>query len=80
MADIGIDDQNKNSRVEPMESVEVTGKGPEHRAWRRPGSFGEHPPGTYIFLEGDAVTHLKLGNIPAGKGAFFVLGFVDFTY
>ncbi|MCJ7494347.1 MAG: hypothetical protein MUP68_08940, partial [Deltaproteobacteria bacterium] len=64
VADIGIDDQNKNSRVEPMEIVEVTvrvqnigyGDAREVAVDVQPGNNG--------FMAGEAITRFALGNIP----------------
>src|SRR3989338_593415 len=67
VADIGIDDQNGNSRVEPMEMVEVTarvqniGHG-DARAVSIDVEIGEN-----VFIAGDGISHFDIGSISAGK-------------
>lgn len=67
VADIGIDDQNKNSRVEPMEIVELTVRVQNIGHGDARDVAVDVQPGTNVFLAGEAVTHFNLGNIPAGK-------------
>ena len=67
VADIGIEDQNKNSRVEPMEIVDVTVRVQNIGHGDAREVSVNIQPGTNVFLAGEAVTHFKLGHIPAGK-------------
>ncbi|MCL4458243.1 MAG: caspase family protein [Nitrospirae bacterium] len=67
VADIGIEDQNKNYKVEPMEIVEITariqnmGHG-DARNVTANVQFGDN-----VFVAGDSGTNFDLGGIPAGK-------------
>jgi len=67
VADIGIEDQNKNYKVEPMEIVEITariqnmGYG-DARNVTANVQFGDN-----VFVAGDSITNFDLGSIPAGK-------------
>jgi len=67
VADIGIDDQNGNSRVEPMEIIELTariqnvGYG-DAREVSADVQLGEN-----VFIAGDGSTHFDLGSLQAGK-------------
>jgi len=67
VADIGIEDQNKNYKVEPMEIVEITarvqnmGYG-DARNVTANAQFGDN-----VFVAGDSTTNFDLGSIPAGK-------------
>jgi len=67
VADIGIDDQNKNSRVEPMEIVEVTVRVQNIGYGDAREVAVDVQPGNNVFMAGEAVTRFALGNIPAGK-------------
>lgn len=67
VADIGIDDQNKNSRVEPMEIVELTVRVQNIGHGDARDVAMDVQTGNNVFLAGEAVTHFNLGNIPAGK-------------
>lgn len=67
VADMRINDQNGNSRVEPMEMVEMivrvqnTGHG-DARLVSADVRVGQN-----VFLAGDAQTHFDLGGIPSGQ-------------
>ncbi len=67
VADIGINDQNKNARIEPMEIVELT-------ACIQNMGYGDArsvsvdvQPGQNVFIAGDGKSHFELGGIQAGK-------------
>jgi hypothetical protein len=67
VADVGVNDQNGNGRVEPMEMVEMkvrvqnVGHG-DARAVSADVEVGQN-----VFLAGDAKNHFDLGAIPTGK-------------
>lgn len=67
VADLGVNDQNGNGRVEPMEIVELTvrvqniGQGDAREV------FAEVKLGPNVFLAGDSRTHFALGGLPSGK-------------
>ncbi len=67
VADMGIDDQNKNSWVEPMEIVELTVRVQNVGYGDARGVSVDVQPGTNVFLAGEAKTHFELGGVPAGK-------------
>jgi hypothetical protein len=67
VADIGIDDQNNNSRVEPLENVEITvriqniGHG-DARNVRVDVINGRN-----VFIGGEGKTHFNIGNLSPGE-------------
>lgn len=67
IADIGMDDQSGNSRVEPLENVELTARiqNTGHGDARNVTADIVH--GSNVFIGGDGNTHFNLGNIQAGK-------------
>lgn len=67
VADVGIDDQNKNSRVEPMEIVELTVRVQNVGYGDARGVSVDVQPGSNVFLAGEAKTHFELGGVQAGK-------------
>lgn len=67
VADIGINDQNKNSRVEPMEIVEVTARIQNTGYGEARDVSVDIQPGANVFMAGDSKTRFDLGVIPAGK-------------
>ena len=67
VADVGIEDQNKNYRVEPMEIVELTVRVQNMGTGDAREVSVDIQPGENVFLAGEAVTHFSLGNISAGK-------------
>lgn len=67
VADIGINDQNGNSRVEPMEMVEVTVRVQNTGHGDARGVAADVQVGQNVFLAGDARTHFVLGAIPSGN-------------
>jgi len=66
VADIGINDQNKNARVEPMEIVEVTARIQNTGYGEARGVSVDIQPGANVFMAGDSKTRFDLGNIQSG--------------
>ncbi len=67
LADIGINDQNKNSRVEPMEIVEVTARIQNIGHGDAKNVTVDIIPGQNVFMAGDSKTHYELGYLTPGK-------------
>ncbi|NWF53568.1 MAG: caspase family protein [Syntrophaceae bacterium] len=67
LADMGIEDQNKNSRVEPMEIVEVTARIQNVGHGDARAVSVDLEIGPNVFLAGEAVTRFDLGSLPSGK-------------
>ncbi|HQK46964.1 MAG TPA: caspase family protein [Syntrophorhabdaceae bacterium] len=67
VADVGIDDQNKNSRIEPMEIVEVTARIQNIGHGTAKGVSVDIETGKNVFIAGDSITHFDLGYIPGGR-------------
>ena len=67
VADMGINDQNKNSRVEPMEIVELIARIQNMGYGDARGVSVDIQPGQNVFIAGDGKTHFDLGSIQAGK-------------
>ncbi|MCX5815233.1 MAG: caspase family protein [Proteobacteria bacterium] len=67
VADIGINDQNKNSRVEPMEIVELIARIQNMGYGDARGVSVDIQPGQNVFIAGDGKTRFDLGSIQAGK-------------
>jgi len=67
VADVGINDQNGNGRVEPMEMVEVTVRVQNIGHGDARGVAADVEVGKNVFLAGDTQTHFDLGGIPSGK-------------
>ncbi|HPY07220.1 MAG TPA: hypothetical protein PKU72_05755, partial [Smithellaceae bacterium] len=62
-----VNDQNGNSRVEPMEIVEMTVRVQNMGHGDARGVAADVQVGQNVFLAGDAQTHFDLGAIPSGK-------------
>jgi hypothetical protein len=67
VADIGIEDRNKNARIEPMEIVETTVRVQNIGHGDAREVSVDIQLGNNVFLAGEAITHFTLGNIPVGK-------------
>lgn len=67
IADIGINDQNGNSRVEPMEMVELTVRVQNIGHGDARDVSVDAQPGQNVFIAGDGTTHFDMGSIQAGK-------------
>lgn len=67
VADIGISDQNKNSKVEPMEVVELTVRVQNIGHGDARNVSVEIQPGQNVFMAGDGVAHFDVGSIQSGK-------------
>lgn len=67
VADVGIEDQNGNARIEPMEMVELTARIQNIGHGDARSVSVEVVNGENVFLAGDGVGHFDLGTIPAGK-------------
>ncbi len=67
VADMRINDQNGNSRVEPMEMVEMTVRVQNTGHGDARSVSADVQVGKNVFLAGDAQTHFGLGAIPSGK-------------
>jgi hypothetical protein len=66
VADMGINDQNGNGRVEPMEMVEVTVRVQNIGHGDARNVSADIQLGKNVFIAGDSVTHFELGSIPSG--------------
>jgi hypothetical protein len=67
IAEIGIDDQNGNARVEPMEIVELTARVQNIGYGDARDVVVEVKTGRNVFIAGDGVTHFELGNLRSGQ-------------
>lgn len=67
LADMAINDQNHNSRVEQMEMVELTARVQNIGYGDARGVRVDVVMGDNVFIGGDAATRFELGGIPAGK-------------
>ncbi len=67
IADLGINDQNSNGRIEPMEIVEVTARVQNMGRGDARGVAAELQTGPNVFMAGDAQTRFELGSIPSGQ-------------
>ncbi len=67
VADMGIEDASGNSRVEPMENVEVTARVQNvgHGAARK--VTVDVVTGTNVYMGGERITHFDLGNLDPGQ-------------
>ncbi len=77
VADIGIDDQNGNSRVEPMEIVSVTVRVQNIGYGNAKGVTVDIVAGKNVFMAGEGTTHFELGNL--GPGEFRDVEFMFYT-
>ena len=67
VSDIGINDQNNNSQIEPMEIVELIARIQNIGYGNAFGVSVDIRPGENIFIAGDAKTSFDLGNIQTGR-------------
>ncbi|MBI4691428.1 MAG: hypothetical protein HY754_14350 [Nitrospirae bacterium] len=67
IADMGIEDQNKNYKVEPMEIVEITARVQNIGYGDARNVSVDIHPGQNVFMAGEGTTHFELENIQAGK-------------
>jgi hypothetical protein len=67
VADLGINDQNSNGKVEPMEITEVTARVQNVGRGDARSAVAELLAGPNVFLAGDARTRFELGNMPSGQ-------------
>ncbi len=77
IADLGINDQNGNSKIEPMEITEVTARVQNVGRGDARGVVAELQAGANVFMAGDARTRFDLGSIPSGQ--FKDLKFMFYT-
>ncbi|MBI4682857.1 MAG: caspase family protein [Nitrospirae bacterium] len=67
VADTGIDDQSGNSRVEPMENVEMTVRIQNMGHGDARSVAVDIVTGENVYIGGGGVTHFNIGGLPAGK-------------
>ena len=67
IADMGIEDQNKNAKVEPMEIVEITARIQNIGHGDAREVAVDVRPGQNVFMAGDGKTHFEPGSIQAGR-------------
>ena len=67
VADMGVNDQNGNGRVEPMEIVELTVRVQNIGQGDARDVFADVKLGPNVFVGGDSLTHFDLGGLPSGK-------------
>lgn len=67
VADVGINDQNGNGRVEPMEIVEVTVRVQNVGHGDARNVSADVQLGQNVFIAGDSVTHFDFDRMPSGK-------------
>lgn len=67
VADVGMDDQNGNSRVEPMEMVELTARVQNAGHGDARTVSVDVETGENVFIAGDGLSHFDLGGLSAGK-------------
>ena len=67
IADMGVNDQNGNGRVEPMEIVEITVRVQNIGQGDARDVFADAKLGQNVFVAGDSLTHFELGGLPSGK-------------
>jgi hypothetical protein len=67
VADMGVNDQNGNGRVEPMKMVELTVRVQNVGHGDARSVTADAQPGKNVFIGGDSLTHFELGGIPSGK-------------
>ena len=66
IADMVLEDQNKNSRVEPLENVEITVRVQNMGRGDAKGVAVDVHNGKNVFIGGDNVRHFTIGNLEAG--------------
>ena len=67
VADMGVNDQNGNGRVEPMEIVELTVRVQNIGQGDARDVFADVKLGQNVFIAGDSLTHFELGGLSSGK-------------
>ncbi|MCX7634940.1 MAG: caspase family protein, partial [Syntrophales bacterium] len=67
VADMGINDQNGNNRVEPMEIVELTVRVQNIGPGDARGVSADVQLGQNVFIAGEGTSHFDLGGVPSGK-------------
>jgi hypothetical protein len=67
VADMGIDDQNGNSRVEPMEIIELTARIQNVGHGDARGVSVDIKTGKDVYIAGEGITHFELGSLQSGK-------------
>lgn len=77
VADLGINDQNGNGKIEPIEICEVTARVQNVGHGDARGVVAELIAGANVFIAGDGQTRFELGGIPSGQ--FRDLKFMFYT-
>ena len=67
VADMGINDQSRNGRIEPMEMVELTVRIQNIGRGDARGVAADVVAGSNVFIGGDMQTHFELGALPSGQ-------------
>jgi hypothetical protein len=67
VADMGINDAGGNSRIEPMEMVELTVRVQNIGQGDARGVVADVKTGSNVFIGGDAQTHFELGALSSGQ-------------
>ena len=67
VADMGINDQSHNGRIEPMEMVELTVRIQNIGQGDARGVTADVVAGSNVFIGGDMQTHFELGALPSGQ-------------
>jgi hypothetical protein len=67
VADMGIEDGNGNSRIEPLENVEVTARIQNAGHGDARNVTVDVLTGDNVYMSGDRTTHFDLGNLAAGQ-------------
>lgn len=67
VADMGINDQSRNGRIEPMEMVELTVRVQNIGQGDARGVTADVVAGSNVFIGGDMQTHFELGALPSGQ-------------
>lgn len=75
IADVGMNDQNSNGRVEPMEIVELTVRIQNVGHGDAKGVSADVEMGKNVFVAGESPTHTELGRIPSGQFRDFKFSF-----
>ncbi len=67
VADMGINDQSRNGRIEPMEMTELTVRVQNIGQGDARGVAADVAAGNNVFIGGEAQTHFELGALPSGQ-------------
>lgn len=67
VADMGIEDQNGNSRVEPMEIIELTARIQNVGQGDARGVSVDIKTGENVYIAGEGIAHFEIGNVLSGK-------------